>query len=354
VITVTAGPIVATTTGIDVITAATTTAMTDATTIIAKIATISVTTIMAITVTTSAVTAEMIGVMIDIARTTTTATTTIARSGLNRHHLKGAILMVCFRQLTKRSTSSSVVTKRPKATGSSDQTQGRSGMSTLKLHNHCVGRSSQSLSPGKIIGFIFSTPGPTRWSLVDGAFLPKTLIDGGNNLNIIFTEMLQKMNFDFNKMTACNEPFYGIVPDRAEYPIGRVCLPVTFGTKENFRTEYLTFEVADFHYSYHTILGRPMLAKFMATPHHTYLIMKTLTPNGILSVLGDIMVSYNCESATVELSKDSAVKAAATVMVAQAAKIDQTTLEVQEQKRTSTALDLLTVYFGTPSMFITL
>jgi hypothetical protein len=51
------------------------------------------------------------------------------------------------------------------------------------------------------------------------------------------------------------------------------------------------------------------------------------------------MVSYNCESAIVELSKDSAIKAAATVMVAQAAKIDQSTLEVLEQKRTSTALD---------------
>jgi hypothetical protein len=42
------------------------------------------------------------------------------------------------------------------------------------------------------------------------------------------------------------------------------------------------------------------------------------------------MVSYNSESATVELLKDSTVKAAATVMVAQAAKIDQTTLEVPE------------------------
>jgi hypothetical protein len=82
-----------------------------------------------------------------------------------------------------------------------------------------------------------------------------------------------------------------------------------------------------------------MLAKFMAIPHHTYLIMKMPAPNGILSVLGDIMVSYNCESATVELSKDSAIKAAATVMVAQVAKINQTTLQVPEQKRTSTALD---------------
>jgi hypothetical protein len=168
--------------------------------------------------------------------------------------------------------------------------------------------------------------------------LPKTLIDGGSSLNIIFTETLRKMEFDFSKMIAWDEPFYGVVPGKAAYPIGRVCLPGTFGTEENFRTEYLTFEVADFRSSYHAIFGRPMLAKFMAIPHHTYLIMKMPTPNEILSVLGDIMVSYNCESATVELSKDSAIKAAAMVMVAQAAKIDQTTLQVPKQKRTSTAL----------------
>jgi hypothetical protein len=175
--------------------------------------------------------------------------------------------------------------------------------------------------------------------IVNGAFLPKSLIDGGSSLNIIFIETLRKMEFDFNKMTACDESFYGVVLGKAAYPIGHVCLPVTFGTEENFRTEYLTFEVADFRSSYHTTFGRPMLAKFMVIPHHTYLIMKMRAPNGILSVLGDIMASYNRESATVELSKDSTIKAAATVMVAQAAKIDQTTLQVVEQKRTSTALD---------------
>jgi hypothetical protein len=151
---------------------------------------------------------------------------------------------------------------------------------------------------------------------------------GGSSFNIMFTETLRKMDFDFNKMTACDEPFYGVVPGKAAYPIGRVCLPVTFGTKENFRIAYLMFEVTDFRSSYHAILGRPMLAKFMAIPHHTYLIMKMPAPNGILSVLGDIMVSYNCESSTVKLAKDSAYKAAATTTVAQATKIDKTTLEV--------------------------
>jgi hypothetical protein len=156
--------------------------------------------------------------------------------------------------------------------------------------------------------------------------LPKTLIDGGSSLNITFTETLRKMEFDFTKMTACDEPFYGVVPGKAAYPKGRVCLPVTFGMEENFRMEYLTFEVAYFPSSYHAIFGRPMLAKFMAIPHHTYLIMKMPAPNEVLSVLRDIRVFYNCENATVELSKDSAIKAAATVMVTQAAEIDQTTL----------------------------
>jgi hypothetical protein len=44
--------------------------------------------------------------------------------------------------------------------------------------------------------------------------LPKTLIDGGSSLNIIFTETLSKMEFDFTKMTACDEPFYGVMPAR--------------------------------------------------------------------------------------------------------------------------------------------
>jgi hypothetical protein len=82
--------------------------------------------------------------------------------------------------------------------------------------------------------------------------------------------------------------------------------------------------------------------------------MKMPTPNGILSVLGDIMVSYNCESGTVELSKDSVIKATTTVMVAQAAKIDQSTMEVPEQKCTSTALDpspaVKKVFLGLPDV----
>jgi hypothetical protein len=99
---------------------------------------------------------------------------------------------------------------------------------------------------------------------VEGALLSQKTIDGGSMLNIIFVETLMKMKFDFNKLTTCDEPFYGIVLGKVGYPLGRVSLPVTFSTEDNFRTKYLNFEVADFKSSYHAILGRLMLAKFIA------------------------------------------------------------------------------------------
>ena len=49
-------------------------------------------------------------------------------------------------------------------------------------------------------------------------------------------------------------------------PVSRATLPVTFGTRDNYRTEYVNFEVAEFETTYHAILGRPSLAKFMAIP----------------------------------------------------------------------------------------
>jgi hypothetical protein len=70
--------------------------------------------------------------------------------------------MVHSRRLTTRSTSLSEVAKRSKATDRLDQTLGRSGTSTPKTRDLCGGLNSQSLPPGKIIGFTSLTPGPTR------------------------------------------------------------------------------------------------------------------------------------------------------------------------------------------------
>jgi hypothetical protein len=68
------------------------------------------------------------------------------------------------RRLTMRSTSSLEAAKRSKPTDRPDQTPGRLDTSTPKTRDLCGDLNSQSLSPGKIIGFTYLTPGPTRWS----------------------------------------------------------------------------------------------------------------------------------------------------------------------------------------------
>jgi len=87
-------------------------------------------------------------------------------------------------------------------------------------------------------------------------------------------------------------PIYGILPGMKAYPVGNIDLPVTFGSKANFRTETLTFEVVDWKGVYHTILGRPAYAKFMAVPNYTYLKLKLSGPNGVIIVSGSFEQAY--------------------------------------------------------------
>jgi hypothetical protein len=83
------------------------------------------------------------------------------------------------------------------------------------------------------------------------------------------------MGLDFARLiTPTGVPFYGIVPGKAAMSLGQITLPVMFGTQANYQTEFIQFEVADFEISYHAILGRPALAKFMVIPHYPYLLLK--------------------------------------------------------------------------------
>jgi hypothetical protein len=92
---------------------------------------------------------------------------------------------------------------------------------------------------------------------------------------VLVASTLRKMGLDLTDiLVPSKSPFYGIVPGNAAHPLGTVVLLVTFGTRENYRTEFIKFEVANFESSYHAILGRPALAKFMAVPHYVYLLLK--------------------------------------------------------------------------------
>jgi hypothetical protein len=109
-------------------------------------------------------------------------------------------------------------------------------------------------------------------------------------------------------LTKSTSPFYGIVAGNAAIPLGSVVLQVTFGeTRDNYRTEYVKFEAADFETSYHAILRRPTIATFMAVPHYTYLVLKMPSLVGVLSLRGDLKISFDCDTEAVELTATNQV-----------------------------------------------
>ena len=75
-----------------------------------------------------------------------------------------------------------------------------------------------------------------------------------------------------------------------------------FGDRANFRSEVLTFEVVDFLGSYHAILGWPCYAKFMAIPNYTYLKLKMLGPNGVITMGSTFSHAYTCDHEHYELA----------------------------------------------------
>jgi hypothetical protein len=182
----------------------------------------------------------------------------------------------------------------------------------------------------------FSEPGRfplALKSVVAGSRLNKVLIDAGSGLNVLFTKTLKKMKLDITHMlTKSTSPFYGIVPENAAIPLGSVVLPVTFGeTRENYRTEYVKFEVMDFETSYHAILGRPSIAKFMGVPNYTYLVLKMPSPAGVLSLQGDLKISFDCDIEAVELAATNQVPNAMMEIYAASKKLAPSELDIPEK-----------------------
>jgi hypothetical protein len=134
------------------------------------------------------------------------------------------------------------------------------------------------------------------------------IIDGRSGLNLIIASMLRKTGLDLTGMLVPSKsPFYGIVPGNAAHPLGMMVLPVTFGTRENYRTEFIKFEVANFESSYHAILGRPALAKFMVVPHYVHLLLKIPRQSGVLTLRGDLKKSYDYNQEAIQYASSTRV-----------------------------------------------
>jgi hypothetical protein len=89
------------------------------------------------------------------------------------------------------------------------------------------------------------------------SWVKKVLVDGGSSINVTFPRTLQALGVAIKDLTESDTPFFGIVSTEVEYPLGHIYLFVTFGTLENYRAEFLRFEVACFDREYNTIIERP-------------------------------------------------------------------------------------------------
>ncbi|XP_066333759.1 uncharacterized protein [Miscanthus floridulus] len=67
------------------------------------------------------------------------------------------------------------------------------------------------------------------------------------------------------------------------------------GSGLNIMTETLTFEVVGFPRIFHTILGRPCYAKFMAVSNYTYLKLKIPGPGRVLTISTTFQCASECE-----------------------------------------------------------
>jgi hypothetical protein len=77
--------------------------------------------------------------------------------------------------------------------------------------------------------------------------LGKLLVDNGSLADIIFADAFDKMGLNRDLLQPPDTPLYGF-GGRVIHALGKVVLPVSFGTVQNARTEYLSFDVVEMYY----------------------------------------------------------------------------------------------------------
>jgi hypothetical protein len=129
---------------------------------------------------------------------------------------------------------------------------------------------------------------------IDGWVVSKILVDGGSFVDIIFTETIDAMKIDRKLLGRAEHPLYGF-GGKPIHSIGRIVLPISFGTVDNARTEQIAFDVVDIHYPYNILFERGTLNAFEAVISYSYLCMTMPTINGVITVHGDQTEARNIE-----------------------------------------------------------
>ena len=89
--------------------------------------------------------------------------------------------------------------------------------------------------------------------------------------------------------------------------------------------------VANFDGTYHAILGRPSLTKFMAVPHYSYQVLKIPTEKGVLTVRGNVYTAYTCDEESFKITEAIDLSICMAETVAQAVQLPPDQLRLPEQ-----------------------
>jgi hypothetical protein len=128
-------------------------------------------------------------------------------------------------------------------------------------------------------------------------------MDGGSSLNIMYVETMTKLGLTKTQLRHSAVTFYGVVPGRQAKSLGSITLKVTFGNKNNYREEPITFEVVPFKSTYHMIFGHPAFHSFHARPCYIYNQLKMPGPEGIIIVYGSFKKAKECEDEEAAFAK---------------------------------------------------
>ena len=141
--------------------------------------------------------------------------------------------------------------------------------------------------------------------ITDGFHLTRVLMDGGSNLNLIYSDTVRKMGIDPSRIKPSKTTFKGVIPGVEAHCTGSITLEVVFGSPDNFRSEELIFDIVPFRSGYHALLGRTTFAKFNAVPHYAYLKLKMPGPRGVITVNGNTERSLRTEENTAALTAEA-------------------------------------------------
>jgi hypothetical protein len=127
-------------------------------------------------------------------------------------------------------------------------------------------------------------------------------MNGGSGLNLMYLNMFEGLGLTPDHLHSNPHQFGTVFPGKQSVPLGWVTLSVTFEDTSNYRTEMLAFEVVNFSYTYHIILGRLCYVKFMAIPSYAYLKLKIPGLVGIITVEAQTQRALDCEQSSIELA----------------------------------------------------